>query len=47
MMYPDEPWEWDLVNERELRLWDVEYQTRLALQWPYAYADAMLKAREQ
>jgi hypothetical protein len=47
ILYPDEPWRWDLVNEREVRPWDVEYQTRLAMQWPYAYADAMLKAREQ
>jgi hypothetical protein len=46
-IYRDEPWRWDLVNEKEVRLWDVEYQTRLYLQWPYAYADAMLKAREQ
>lgn len=46
-IYPNEIWRWDLVNEKELRLWDVEYETRLHMQWPYAYADAMLKAREQ
>jgi hypothetical protein len=34
-------------NWEELAAWDMEYQRQLFLQWRWAYADAMLKAREQ
>jgi len=35
------------VNWQELDAWDKEYEREYMMQWRWAYADAMLKAREQ
>ena len=34
--YPDDP---------ELLLWEIEYNRQRAVQWPWIYADAVLRAR--
>lgn len=33
------------LNAAERRRWDAEWRKQHRVQWPYAYADAMLKAR--
>jgi len=35
------------VNDTELRAYDDERRKQYELQWPYAWADAMLRAREK
>lgn len=36
---------WCFENQEDLIAWDAEYERQRYLQWPWAYADAMLKAR--
>lgn len=38
---------WSFENQEDLNAWDAEYERERYLQWPWAYADAMLKTREQ
>lgn len=33
-------------NEQAIEAWDIEYQKQLLVQWPIAWADEMLHARD-